>query len=415
MKAQAATKQLRILCAGCASGDEPYSIAILLRETIADLASWNVKIVALDLNPAMLAKAAKAKYSAWSLRATSDETRRRYFREDGRDFVLDAAIRQMVTYEERNLVDDDPSFWSQARDVVFCRNVIMYFTPLIAQRVVERFARALEPHGYLFLGHAETLRGISNEFHLCHSHETFYYQRRSGVGAAVVDVSIPEWSRTTPTAVIPTVAAESVAWIDIIQRSSERIAQLRAEPSGRPTYDRPLVGARAPAHSWDLAPVFDAMRSERFTDALDLLASLPSDAQDDPDAVLLRAAVLTNAGRLGDAQDACAKLLALDELNAGAHYLMALCQEHAGNATAAAEHDQTALYLDPTFAMPRLHLGLAARQAGDFVTARQHLGNALSLLAREDGSRLLLFGGGFSRETLLQLCRAELRAAEGDR
>jgi chemotaxis protein methyltransferase CheR len=94
---------------------------------------------------------------------------------------------------------------------------------------------------------------------------------------------------------------------------------------------------------------------------------------------------------------------------------MALCREHARDAAGAAEHDQTAIYLDATFAMPHLHLGLMARRAGDVATAERELDHALSLLAREDASRVLLFGGGFHRDALAQLCRAELRGVESAR
>ena len=82
-------------------------------------------------------------------------------------------------------------------------------------------------------------------------------------------------------------------------------------------------------------------------------------------------------------------------------------------AETAVEHDQVAVYLDQGFAMPRLHLGLLARRAGDAITARRELGQALPLLQREDSSRLLLFGGGFSRDALVALCRAELVAVGG--
>jgi chemotaxis protein methyltransferase CheR len=104
-------------------------------------------------------------------------------------------------------------------------------------------------------------------------------------------------------------------------------------------------------------------------------------------------------------------LLACDELNAGAHYLLALCRESAGDRARALEHDRTAIYLDASFAMPRLHLGLMARRAGDAEAARRELTQALPLLKREDASRLLLFGGGFGREALISLCQAELKSA----
>src|SRR5258708_40085276 len=90
----------------------------------------------------------------------------------------------MVTFEERNLVDEGPLFWQRdAFDVVFCRNVTMYFTLEAARSVIARIAQSLTSGGFLFLGHAETLRGISQDFHLRHTHETFYYQRRDAHAA----------------------------------------------------------------------------------------------------------------------------------------------------------------------------------------------------------------------------------------
>jgi len=104
------------------------------------------------------------------------------------------------------------------------------------------------------------------------------------------------------------------------------------------------------------------------------------------------------------------QLLECDELNSGAHYLLALCRESAGDSQGALEHDRAAVYLDPSFAMPRLHLGLMARRAGDAQTAHRELGQALVLLKREDTSRLLLFGSGFGRDALIALCLAELKS-----
>jgi chemotaxis protein methyltransferase CheR len=92
---------------------------------------------------------------------------------------------------------------------------------------------------------------------------------------------------------------------------------------------------------------------------------------------------------------------------------MALCREHAGDRDAAVEHDKAASYLDAAFAMPHLHLGLMAKRSADVETARRELGQALPLLDREDASRILLFGGGFTREALIEFCRLELRACGG--
>jgi chemotaxis protein methyltransferase CheR len=92
-------------------------------------------------------------------------------------------------------------------------------------------------------------------------------------------------------------------------------------------------------------------------------------------------------------------------MNAGAHYVLALCREASGDLRAAREEDEIAAYLDPTFAMPRLHLGLLARRSGDQEAAMRELARAATLLLHEDSSRLLMFGGGFQREALIAMCR----------
>ncbi|HEU4682511.1 MAG TPA: CheR family methyltransferase [Gemmatimonadales bacterium] len=413
-------KRLRILSAGCASGEEPYSLAVVVRDLLPDHASWDLKIIGIDVNPAVLAKAAQARYSPWSLRATPADAQRRYFRPDGRDFVLDPEIRKMVTFEERNLVEEDPLFWqSLACDIVFCRNVLMYFTPDSAQDVVRRIRQALLPGGFLFLGHAETLRGLTQEFHLCHTHDTFYYRLREASEPLITTAPWPKPRRDQAADLLPAAVEATASWVDAIQRASERIANLTDGRARSPNHNAPRTthiggaGSVAP-RTWDLGLVLEAMRQERFADALALICSLPPDSHQDLDALLLRAVLLTNNGRLDESKEVCSRLLALDELNAGAHYLMALCREHAGDAIGAVEHDQTAIYLDAGFAMPHLHRGLMAKRSGDAVTAQRELGQALILLAREDASRILLFGGGFSRETLVQLCRAELRLAGGE-
>jgi chemotaxis protein methyltransferase CheR len=395
----------------------------MVREALPDLAAWDVKIIGIDINPAILLKASQARYSEWSLRATSDDIRRRYFRADGTDFVLAPEIQKMVSFEERNLVDVDPLFWqSLACDVVFCRNVLMYFPRETARGVVRRISQALLPGGFLFIGHAETLRGISPDFHLCHTHGTFYYQQPQSCEAALAAT----WAappREPAEDLLPALVESTANWADVIEHAATRIAALADGRTRSPHQTAPQVpndlpgsqiGVAEPARTWDLSLVLEAVRQERFADALELIGALPADSQEDPDALLLRAVLLTNHGRLKESEEVCRRLLALDELNASAHYLMALCSEHAGDASGAIEHGLTAVYLDPGFAMPHLHLGILAKRSGDDDTAQRELGQALVLLASEDAARILLFGGGFSRDALLQLCRTQLRAAGGE-
>lgn len=151
IQARGGDRRLRILSAGCASGEEPYSLAILIREWFPELASWDVEIRGFDVNAAVVGKAKRARYSPWSLRETPHDLQSKYFRGHARDFQLNEAVRSAVRFEERNLVEDDPLFWQRDNfDAIFCRNVTMYFTMDVARSVVARFARSLAPGGFFF-------------------------------------------------------------------------------------------------------------------------------------------------------------------------------------------------------------------------------------------------------------------------
>lgn len=409
MRADRAPRTLRLLSAGCSSGEEAYSMAIVARETIAD-PSWEILIRAVDLNPAVLEKAARARYQSWALRETPPEMQRKWFRADGRDMVLDAGVRAAVKFEAGNLASEDPDLWQPAAyDVVFCRNVLMYFAPEQMRAVIARIAHSLAPGGFLFLGHAETLRGISDEFHLRHTHETFYYERKVGTGRAYPPRSAqsPPRSDAKCDDDRAPLAASGDAWFHAIRKATDRVAVL--VPSTRAV--SPAAGP--PALPWDLAPALDLLRMERFAAALDHVRAGPPPAERDPDVLLLEATLLAHSGQIRAAEDACRRLLLSDELNAGAHYVLGLCREQSGDQDRASEHYRVAAYLDPEFAMPRLHLGLLARRSGERDAARRELAQALILLRREDASRLLLFGGGFSRDAMLALCESALRESGG--
>lgn len=387
-----APRPLRLVSAGCASGEEAYTLAILVSENIPD-PGWTPSIRALDLNPAALAKARRGRYSDWALRDTSPETRRRWFVPDGREMSINEAARALVTFEDVNLADPHAEPWkANSYDVIFCRNVLMYFSADQRRAAIARFANALMPGGYLFLGHAESLTGLSDSFHLCHTHDTFYYQRK---GASEIAAAPPKpLVAPGPRRDRPTLFDS--AWADTIRAASERVARLLPDNQTLPPLQR----------GNDLAPALDLLHRERFAEALDHIGRQP-DAED-PSTLLLRAVLLQQSGKRAEAEEICRRLLALDDFSAGAHYVLALCRENAGDSAASAEHDRTAAYLDPTFAMPRLHLGLLARRAGDREQARRELAQALLLLEHEGASRLLMFGGGFNREALIALCRSTL-------
>jgi chemotaxis protein methyltransferase CheR len=153
------------------------------------------------------------------------------------------------------------------------------------------------------------------------------------------------------------------------------------------------------------------LRQERFAAALDHVRARPAQIVD-ADVSLLEAALLVHSGEPATAEARCRQLILTDALNPDAHYLLALCREQAGDFAGADNHDGMAAYLDPDFAMPRLHRGLLAGRRNDDATARRELARALQLLPQEHSRRILLFGGGFTHEALLACCRSSLREHE---
>jgi chemotaxis protein methyltransferase CheR len=399
---------LRVLSAGCASGEEPYSLAVMIREHVPHLDSIELSLSGIDINSDALERAVRARYSAWSLRETSVNLRERYFDESGREFRLADSVRSMVAFEERNVAEDSEAFWRRDRfDVIFFRNVMIYFSAEAMAAAVARMTRSLAPGGFLFLGHAETLRGISHDYHLRHTHQTFYYQRRDGSPSRVVEVGLHKAERGEGDSVAKALELTDTSWVSTIERATEQIKRLSGRSPDSPEPVAPPVEV-PPSIGPDLTAALELLRQERFVEALDLLPRPPDGADPDLDTELLRAVLLVNRGLLADAEAVCRTILKDGDLNAGAHYLTALCREHAGDRDGAVEHDRTAAYLDPSFAMPHLHLGLLLRRIGEPKRAGEELDRALTLLAYEDPSRILLFGGGFRREALVDICRSAI-------
>ncbi len=162
-RAVAPSRPLRLLSAGCSSGEEPYSLAIALHNAGLPLAGKSWEIDACDLNPERIARARQAVYDETSLRACDPETRRRYFTAEDRRFRLKDRYRAGLRFFQSNLLA--PGFTlDRPYDVILCRNLLIYFCDSAFEGLIGLFARSLVPGGYLFLGHSESLFDRGTEF-----------------------------------------------------------------------------------------------------------------------------------------------------------------------------------------------------------------------------------------------------------
>lgn len=414
MRRRPAGDRMRVLSVGCSSGEETYSLAISLREALGPEAD-RAAIQGIDVHPGAVERARRAWYSKWALRSTPDELRARYFRPEGPGYTLLDEIRRDVLLEERNLFEEDPAFWVPASiDVIFCRNVIMYFSPNRIRDAVERFANALVPGGYLFLGHSETLHGVSNTFETVHGNGTFCYVRRASMHPPAPPPRRAGNDRPRPR-VAANPPASPTSWIDAIDGAWRHVDAL-ASRSRAPT-PRALEGGLAPPKllarcAADPRAALEGatalFRAERFQEALAMLDRDPQAFASSAEIQLVRAAILTNQGSFAAAEETCHTILSLDPWSPSARYLLAICRAQGGDLAQAAELHRRAIEIDPAFAMSHMQIGMLARRGGDRAAARASLRAALRLLEQEDSPTLTLLCGGFSRWVLIEMCRAEL-------
>jgi chemotaxis protein methyltransferase CheR len=168
---------LYLWSAGCSSGEEPYTLAMILLETIPDIHRWKISIVATDINTQVITKAKEGLYSARSLRDTPRRYLMKYFTRQDDQYRISDQVKRMISFRVGNLLDQKDSSLNQNLDCIFCRNVLIYFDIETCERVVKMFYEGLTRKGYLFLGHSESLYRITTIFKLLKlQHSLVYYK-----------------------------------------------------------------------------------------------------------------------------------------------------------------------------------------------------------------------------------------------
>lgn len=372
-------RHLRIWSAGCCTGEEPYSIAMLLDRLLPDAAHRNLTILATDINPRALRKAAEGVYGAWSFRDTPNWLKEQCFtrRQDGR-FEIQPRIRRMVTFSYLNLADDAyPALvtGTTAMDVIFCRNVLMYFTRDGARSVVDKLYRSLVEGGWLITSPAETSNLQGSAFTAVGFPGAFLYRKLAAVSprAAAIRYEIP-WP----------------------EREG---AELDAPAPPAPPAPQPPVNVARSA----FAP-------EALPEAVGPPAMQPgvaaSPGREERDTPQRNARVCADEGRLAEAIAWCEQAIAADKLNPAHHYLLAaICQERGERDTAERALGR-ALYLEPEFALAHFALGNLCMGAGRQREARRHFANALTVLSAYPSEAQLPESDGLTASRLTAIIAA---------
>jgi len=191
-----ADKTLRLCSAGCSTGEEPYSLAIMLNELIPDIETWDLRIFGIDINQEALDRAKQGIYRAWSLRSIDPKIKQNYFRAIDNHYHITPQIKSLVQWQQINLIKDplpNPHLDLQEFDLIICRNVFIYFQSAAIAHVLDKFYHALQSLGYLITGHSELYGQVLQQFQTNVFPESLVYKRQteSLVYTPVGDVPSP--------------------------------------------------------------------------------------------------------------------------------------------------------------------------------------------------------------------------------
>jgi chemotaxis protein methyltransferase CheR len=167
-KARLPLRRLRIWSAGCSTGEEPYTLSMVIQEESQRLKGWDIEIIATDLNERSLTHARNGVYGPYSTRHVTSHYQQKHFVPEGSELRVHASARKFVTFTRLNLSNDAHMVFMKSMDVIFCCNVLIYFDIASKRRVIQHFYHNLLPHGYLFLGQTESLYGVNDQFRLTH-------------------------------------------------------------------------------------------------------------------------------------------------------------------------------------------------------------------------------------------------------
>jgi chemotaxis protein methyltransferase CheR len=396
IKSRAAEKRIRVWSAGCSTGEEIYSIAILLDRLLPDIESWNITLLATDINPRALEAAREAVYSEWSFRETPAAIRDKYFEKvSPKRFALALSIKSLATFSYLNLSDESyPSVTTNtnAMDIIFCRNVLMYFSPETAQPVMNRFRKCLTDRGFLIVGAVEAPVLPSEYFAPVRFDEgTVFHRKREGNDHG--HKQPVELSRRGDHPRFDPAPLADITMSPVISTSS-RTGRKREERKKLPDEREGLEKA---------ALCFDRGLYEEA--AAELQRVLARD-KGNVKAMTLLSRSLANQGGLEEARRWCEKALGIEKTNPCLYYLLAMILQEQKRTDEAIVALNRALYLDPDFVPAHFALGNLAMKSRKTTASRRHFRNAAEILTGYGPEDIVPESGGMAAGKLREIISA---------
>jgi len=376
---------LRAWSAGCSTGEEPYSLAILLLESLPDTHAWEVSILATDIDLDALKRAQEGLYGPWSFREAGAEIVRKYIHPEGDRYRVDDRIRSWVIFRRLNLKSDPyPSLLNGTTDldIILCRNVTIYFRPETTQAVVRRFHECLNQGGVLLTGAAEYSLNVYQDFEARVFPEAIIYQKP----AVKERISSP---RAVPLMVPRLSIRDSVGPLP----QETKIDEAGRKKDAEEPVDRAL----------------GLISQGEANKAMVLLAGQAEKNPQDSRASFLLGQICADRQHFREAADWLSRTIALDPLHIWAHYLLGLLWIEEGKSDEALQSFKKTVYIDPNFVLGHFYVGQLYRAQGQLKRARSSFVTARTLLSSAPLAESPPGAGGMTAEQLLTLIDEELK------
>jgi len=408
---------LRIWSAGCSSGEEAYSIALTLWDMGLHLMypDWTFEIVGTDVNTEVLDAARLGVYSTRALRNVEGDLLQRYFQPEGAHFRLNEGIRRGVRFEYGNLTQTPLPRPSSGYDIVFCKNVAIYFRPEITRRLVRGLHQSLADGGYLLLGHSESLWQTSEGFALVEYEGAFCYRKAPDAADARHESKPAGRSRpvgaSTKTAVRSPGPGRQAAAVHIERpppAGHHNTVAASGTPEVHPT-EAAALGTPRGASDGQYERCLRAFRAGEWTEAETSLGALIQTTPSFLPAHLLLGGVYAHRGRYEEACEQAERVLRLSDLEPRAHLLLGMIAARRGRLDEALQALRRVLYLDDSLALAHFWLGNLYRDRGDIERACHEYQNVIRDWNRHTLELTEEFASDLSAEQLVDFCRRSLQ------
>jgi chemotaxis protein methyltransferase CheR len=371
---------LRIWSAGCSTGEEPYTIAMILAAGMVDRP---IQVLATDVSHDALKAAREGVYTARSVRDMPQEYLNRFFTRIGDQYFLEDSIKQMVEFRYFNLVTEPyPLMEMSGWDIIFCRNVTIYFQAEATRKVIHNFYLSLREGGYLFAGYSESLRYISDEFNTVQQEGAFFYQK-----------GVPKKT---------------------VRKKTRKIRGRRGTTvrSANKKDPKAVAGLKSDEIAQICARAKELLEMGQPEGASEILSPYLRESNTPESVLLLQAEIALNQGDLKKALQLCERIVQREPLSTAGHYLMGVIYLTWEDEARAIEEFKKVLYLEPEHALGRFNLGELYSQVGRSDEARLEYANVVQLLKKMPESLDERFAGGFSPALLIDTCLSRLKALE---